>query len=989
MSGRLRVFVLILVMTLVVACVAGVELYVLYRTAFEQQQERLIETAQSRARLLEAMLRHEEEEVSDLGEWASHDEPLASTLDQVRDGHRRFRGFGETGEFTLARLEHDRIVFLLSHRHADLENPKSVALASDHAEPMRRALSGASGTIIGLDYRGERVLAAHEPVADAELGIVAKIDLAEIQAPFIRAGFLAGAIALVFISLGTLVFLRVGTPMVHRLEESERKYRGLFESAADMLCLVGLDGKILDANPAACQSYGYTKHELIGKDMTDLVSPAFRPLVASAVANPALGHSFHAESVDLRKNGTSFDVEIRMSPFLHEGHEAIIVALRDITERKRVDDALRDRTRDLGERVKELNCLYGISRLAERPELSLSEMIQGTADLMPSGWQYPEITRGRIRVNGLVFESRGFEETEWSQTTDITVDGDRVGTVEVSYQEEMPEADEGPFLKEERDLIDAIAERLESYIKSKRIDENLQAERDNLVNIFDAMKDGVYVADESHNIVYGNPALEADFGAWEDRKCYQVLEGREDRCSGCDSDAVFRGKTLRLESHSQKSGKTYDLIATPLRLPDGKIARLEIRRDITERKLAEEQLQALNQTLEQRVVERTTELEQRAAQLRRLTAELTQAEQRERRRLAQILHDHLQQLLFGAKLQVEALKSERLDPEVLAPTLAQIEDLLIQAINASRSLTVELYPPILRAEGLGQVLEWLVSWMEDHHGLTVKMSNEVEAIRIAEDVRVTIFHAVRELLFNVIKHAGVGEARLRILEIADDQVRIDVLDDGAGFDPSRELATDDSATGFGLFGIRERIESFGGALEMDSAPGRGTRVSLLIPVSSVEPPGQSPDVVAPERQKQTTTAVPTVPPVSRSKTGRKVRVLLVDDHEIAREGLRTLLEKEADLLVVGEASDGEMAVEMARLIRPDVIIMDVDMPQVSGMDATRRIIEEFPAVRVIALSMHSDAETANAMYEAGADVYLDKGGPSETLLSVLRNSAAG
>ena len=98
MSGRLRVLVLILVMTLVVACVAGVELYVLYRTAFAQQQERLIETAQSRARLLEAMLRHEKEEVSDLGEWASHDEPLASTLNQVRDGHRRFRGFGETGE---------------------------------------------------------------------------------------------------------------------------------------------------------------------------------------------------------------------------------------------------------------------------------------------------------------------------------------------------------------------------------------------------------------------------------------------------------------------------------------------------------------------------------------------------------------------------------------------------------------------------------------------------------------------------------------------------------------------------------------------------------------------------------------------------------------------------------------------------------------------------------------------------------------------------
>ena len=91
--------------------------------------------------------------------------------------------------------------------------------------------------------------------------------------------------------------------------------------------------------------------------------------------------------------------------------------------------------------------------------------------------------------------------------------------------------------------------------------------------------------------------------------------------------------------------------------------------------------------------------------------------------------------------------------------------------------------------------------------------------------------------------------------------------------------------------------------------------------------------------------------------------------------------------MVGEDSDGEMAVEMALRIRPDVIIMDVDMPRVSGIDATRRIINEFPAVRVVALSMHRDAETANEMYEAGAEILLDKAGPSERLLSVLRNSA--
>jgi PAS domain S-box-containing protein len=978
---------LILVMTMVVVCVTGVELYVLYRAAFEQQRERLIETAQGRARLLEAMLRHETEEVSELVEDAAHLDPLTATLNQVRAGHEKFRGFGETGEYTLARLEHDRIVFLLNHRHFDLENPQDVPLASDFAEPMRRALSGGSGTIVGLDYRGERVLAAHEPVEEWEFGIVAKIDMAEVRAPFIRAGLLAGSIALVFIFLGTLIFLRVGTPMVDRLEESERKYRGLFESAADMLFLAEFDGTILDANPAACESYAYSKQELIGKGITDLVSPDFRPLVASAVERLTIGESFHAESVDLRKDGTPFDVEVRMSPFLHEGREVIIAAVRDITKRKRVDEALRDRTRDLDERIKELNCLYGISRLAERPELSLSEMVQETVELIPSGWQHAEITCGRIRLNDLRFETPRFEETKWSQTTDITVDGDRVGTVEVFYLEETPEADEGPFLKEERDLIEAIAERLESHIKTKRTEEALQAERDNLVNIFDAMKDGVSVIDQNCDILYGNPALEADFGSWKGRRCFEYLEEREDACPWCDSDANFGGQTTRAECYSRKADKTYDLIATPLRLPDGKAARLEIRRDITERKQAERELQALNESLEQRVADRTAALEQRAVQLRRLTAELTQAEQRERRRLAQVLHDHLQQLLFGAKLQVGALKSESVDPDVLAPALAQLEDLLLQSINASRSLTVELYPPILRAEGLEQVLEWLASWMRDQHGLVVELSTEIEAIPLAEDVRVTIFHAVRELLFNVIKHAGVDRARVRVSGTAGDRLKIVVSDEGAGFEPSGEQITEDPSAGFGLFGIRERLESFGGELELDGAPGRGTRASLVVPISSIEQSEQSPELVVPDPRPQATSAAPVVPIRSPAKTGQKIRVLLVDDHEIAREGLTTLLQKESDVIVVGEASDGEMAVEMALRIRPDVIIMDVDMPRLSGIEATRRIVRELPAVRVIGLSMHSEPETATAMYESGADIYLDKAGPFETLLSVLRNSA--
>jgi signal transduction histidine kinase len=501
------------------------------------------------------------------------------------------------------------------------------------------------------------------------------------------------------------------------------------------------------------------------------------------------------------------------------------------------------------------------------------------------------------------------------------------------------------------------------------------------------MKDGVSVVDQDCGIQYGNPALEVDFGPWKGRKCYEYFEEREDACPWCDSDAVIGGKTTRAESYSRKANKTYDLIATPLRLPDGMFARLEIRRDITERILAERELRALNETLEQRVADRTAALEQRAIQLRRLTAELTQAEQRERRRLAQILHDHLQQLLFGAKLQVGALRSENVDLSVLTPALAQLEDLLHQSINASRSLTVELYPPILRAEGLEQVLEWLVSWVRDHHGLDVELSTEIDAVPIAEDVRVTIFHAVRELLFNVIKHAGVGRARVRASDAGDDRLKIVVSDEGAGFEPSRVHGTADPSAGFGLFGVRERRESLGGELDLDSSPGRGTRVTLLLPVSMIEQSEQHSEAGVPDRPQESMSTAAVEPIRAPSKAGQTIRVLVADDHESAREGLATLLQKEPDIVVIGEAADGEAAVEMALHMRPDVVIMDVDMPRLNGIEATRRIVKDLSGVSVVALSMHNEPEMATAMYEAGAGVYLDKAGPFEALLNVIRELA--
>ncbi|MEE8347653.1 MAG: LuxR C-terminal-related transcriptional regulator [Dehalococcoidia bacterium] len=150
----------------------------------------------------------------------------------------------------------------------------------------------------------------------------------------------------------------------------------------------------------------------------------------------------------------------------------------EIPERKRAEETLRQRSHDLGERVKELNCLYGISQLVKKPVMYLEEIAQGTADLIPPSWQYPEVICARIILEGREFRTENFSETPWRQTADITVHGEPAGTVEVCYLEERPESDEGPFLKEKRSLINAIAQQLGDVTKRKRAEEALQKARE-------------------------------------------------------------------------------------------------------------------------------------------------------------------------------------------------------------------------------------------------------------------------------------------------------------------------------------------------------------------------------------------------------------------------------------------------------------------------------------------------------------------------------
>jgi len=239
------------------------------------------------------------------------------------------------------------------------------------------------------------------------------------------------------------------------------------------------------------------------------------------------------------------------------------------------------------------------------------------------------------------------------------------------------------------------------------------------------------------------------------------------------------------------------------------------------------QLANLNQTLEQRVAERTAKAIEQAKKLRLLSAQLSLAEEAERRRIAEMLHEDLQQLLVAARMQLAALCRTR-DASEREPIAREIADALERSFRLTRSLSVELAPPVLYEHGLAAALEWLAAETRKNYDIEVTVEADASANPKAADVGIFLFRAVRELLLNSVKHATGSALHVTMQHLRPDKIRIIVADGGPGFDPTSLDAQLTSSQKFGLFNIRERVSSFGGEFHINSSPKRGTQITLSL-----------------------------------------------------------------------------------------------------------------------------------------------------------------
>ncbi len=426
------------------------------------------------------------------------------------------------------------------------------------------------------------------------------------------------------------------------------------------------------------------------------------------------------------------------------------------------------------------------------------------------------------------------------------------------------------------------------------------------------------------------------------------------------------------------------LTQSPILGPDGQATAVSvIMSDISSRKAKEEEVRASNRDLEAMVGQRTLALQEHMVQLRRLAQELTRTEQRERQRLATVLHDDLQQLLVAAGLRLERLANSEGNGD-RRQAIAQIETLLAQAVTATRSLATDLRPPVLNSGNLVKSLQWLAEWLWKRFDFSLKftITEEVPQDALPDAHIVFLFETARELCFNIVKHAHVKEGRMTLQRLDQDRLCLTIADEGVGVDLERQaqyVAVEGG--GLGLGAIRDRLSLIGGDLRLNSAVGQGFRVDIILPFAAT-----TASLPHPARQRREESGRTTMAGLA---TGRKIRVMLVDDHTVVRDGLKMILHDEADIDVIGEAGDGEKAIKLAGKLLPDVIIMDVNMPKVTGIEATRRIKEEYPQIGIIALSINDDPGTTKAMLEAGACAYLNKSGSAEDVCGVIRSCVPG
>ena len=826
---------------------------------------------------------------------------------------------------------------------------------------------------------------------------------------------------------------RVRREAQKEIAHSEARFEAIVSQATAAVAQTDLNGRFLFVNQRFCELLGYSAAELLGMNMQQVTDPDDLP------ANLVLFHRLTAGGPDFviekryrRKDGSAVWTRVSVGGVREDGELRHILAVGlDITDRKRQEAELLALTHrqsllyDLADVVNRAEALTGLYEKAigtiieplhaDRPSILLfddegvmrfeawrglsqayREAVEGHSPWIPDQQDPPAIFIPDVAASDLHTSLRSVIQSEGVSALGfipLTYGGRLLGKFMMYFDR--------PHVMDEQEigLAQTIARTLAVGIERARAGELLRSNEERLRLAMAAGSMGAWDADLSTG------ATDWDAKQYElfDRPKDKPLTHAEQFYESIHPDDVPRVREAAAQAELTGSfSQEFRVIAqdgsirwlsghgTAVKNDQGQAVRMVgINYDITRRKHVEEALQRSASDLEQRVVERTLELSQSREQLRALATELNLAGQRERQHLATELHDYLAQLLALSRIRLAQAKQQPMTT-ALGKILSELQDVMDQALTYTRTLVAQLSPPILKEFGLPMALKWLAEQMMQRD-LQVSLELGTDHLALPEDQAMLLFQSVRELLMYIVKHASAKQARITVRE-EEGWLHITVADQGRGFSPPDSIPATRSSgiSGFGLFSIRERMLALGGRFELQSHPGQGTEATLTAPLAPRQPrakPQAGADASVPGALSHKTAHAATVREGladEREPVDRPIRVLIADDHAMVRQGLCGLLAAYGNIQVVGEAADGEEAVTLTIQLQPDVVLMDVNMPQMDGIEATRRIKQVLPATIVIGLSVQNAAHVGRVMREAGAAAFLNKEAAVEDLYQTIQ-----
>jgi PAS domain S-box-containing protein len=383
------------------------------------------------------------------------------------------------------------------------------------------------------------------------------------------------------------------------------------------------------------------------------------------------------------------------------------------------------------------------------------------------------------------------------------------------------------------------------------------------------------------------------------------------------------------------------------------------------------------------LVEANEALKSNEESLRQLSARLLQLQDEERRHIARDLHDITGQKLAFQSMALSALQTKQC-PNLDAESQQALSESLIlnKEISAEiRTLSYLLHPPLLDELGLSSAARWYAAGFTKRTGIPIDVDVPQEIKRLSPDAEVAIFRVLQESLTNVHRYANTPRARLRI-RTTEDGIKVEIEDYGKGIQATKSKSAQESVErlGVGIQGMTERIRQLGGHLEITSGSKRGTLVTATIPFggSQVEVPA------SPIASTALASTFSADRPLA-SHLHQRQQILIADDHEMLRRGVRNTLQTEPDLEICGEAVDGQDAIDKARELHPDLVILDINMPVLNGLVAVRQILRYCPTTKIVIFSVHDSDQTKQEIIAAGAHGFVSKGKDSHDLLRVVRD----